>query len=102
MPVIIEPLDESPKINQFNNSGIFNLDSDFKDHSGRKTPNIFSSLEMKLSKNISRKQQITFIIMKSKLILKEYMRMFDLYLEKMRNKENNVPEQILVTTSNAI
>lgn len=38
-------------------------------------------------------QEITFIIMKSKLILKEYMRMFEGYLDKIRNKDNNnVPE----------
>lgn len=30
--------------------------------------------------------------MKSKLILNEYMRMFDLYLEKIRQKDNQVPD----------
>jgi uncharacterized protein (UPF0262 family) len=40
--------------------------------------------------------------MKSKLILKEYMKIFESYLESIRNKDSNVNEVILMTTKNAI
>jgi hypothetical protein len=39
---------------------------------------------------------------KSKLILKEYMKMFDTYLADMRAKDANINELIINTTRNAI
>jgi len=42
---------------------------------------------MKLNRNVQRFNQIVFIIKRSKLILNEYMTVFNKYLEKLEKKE---------------
>ncbi|CDW88503.1 cation channel family protein [Stylonychia lemnae] len=74
-----------------------------KDYSLDKNSFFYSSIDMKLTKNVQRFNQIVFIIKRSKLILNEYMNLFKNYLEKVDKKEKAmVNQQIIKTTRQAI
>ena len=58
---------------------------------------------MHLSKNIQKQEQIIFIIKKTKLILKEYQKIFTDYQVRMRKKDNAlVSEQIIKTMQQSV